>query len=147
MFHTVLPFPPCFHHHTLCYALLSLFFFSHYTQETLDFHYGKHHQAYINNLNNALSSKPVSYSAGKLEDIITQEKEGTFVYNQAAQAWNHDFFWKCLTPGGNAASGPASGPIKDAIQKHFGSYDKFKAAMTQAVVGHFGSGWAWLVQV
>ena len=107
--------------------------------ETLDYHHGKHHQAYVTNLNNML---PGSGFEGKdLETIIKTSSGGLF--NNAAQIWNHTFFWNCLAP---KAGGQPTGALATAINASFGSFDKFKEEFTKTAVGTFGSGWAWLVK-
>jgi len=105
--------------------------------ETLQFHYGKHHQAYVTNLNKLIDGTPL---AGKpLEEIILSSDGG--VFNNAAQVWNHTFYWSGLKPG---AAGP-SGALAEAIQHDCGSVDKLKEALLDAAKTQFGSGWAWLV--
>lgn len=111
----------------------------HMSQETLEFHYGKHHKTYVTNLNGLI---PGTEHEGKaLEDIVKQS-EGV-IFNNAAQIWNHTFFWECLAPNGG---GEPSGALADAISTAFGSFDAFKAAFTKTAVTTFGSGWAWLVK-
>lgn len=111
----------------------------HLSKETLEYHYGKHHQAYVNNLNNLV--KETEFATQKLEEIIMKSSGG--IFNNAAQIWNHTFYWHCLTP--NAAPGP-DGKLADAINKKFGSLDEFKKLFTQSAVTLFGSGWVWLVK-
>lgn len=106
--------------------------------ETLEYHHGKHHQAYVNNLNGLVEGKPEADMA--LEDIIMKAEGG--VFNNAAQVWNHTFYWSCLTPGG---SGKPSGKLAEAIDRDFGSFDAFKEQYSTAAGKLFGSGWAWLV--
>ncbi|MDD5564755.1 MAG: superoxide dismutase [Thermoanaerobaculaceae bacterium] len=106
--------------------------------ETVDFHYGKHHQAYVTNLNNLTAGTP--WEGKALEEIVLAAKDALF--NNAAQVWNHTFYWKGLKPGGG---GPPTGVVADAIAGAFGGFDAFKEQLTKAAVGHFGSGWAWLV--
>ena len=106
--------------------------------ETLEFHHDKHHQAYINNLNGLLDG---SEMAGKSLEEIVQSSEGA-IFNNAAQAWNHEFHWHCMTPGGG---GEPSGDVLKAIEKDFGSYDALKTEFAQAANTQFGSGWAWLI--
>jgi Fe-Mn family superoxide dismutase len=109
------------------------------SQETLEYHYGKHHAAYVNNLNNLV---PGTEWAGKsLEDIIAGSSGG--VFNNAAQVWNHTFFWNCLAPKGG---GEPTGDLADAINRSFGDYAKFKEQFINACKGQFGSGWGWLVK-
>ena len=110
----------------------------HISKETLEYHYGKHHQAYVTNLNNLI--KGTEFEGKSLEDIIKSSNGGLF--NNAAQVWNHTFYWNCLTPN---ATEP-KGALLDAINKAFGSVDAFKEKFTASCVGNFGSGWTWLVQ-
>ena len=111
----------------------------HISQETLEYHYGKHHQTYVNNLNNLIEGTEFADMA--LEDIITKSSGG--IFNNAAQVWNHTFYWNCLSPSGG---GEPSGPLADAINSKFGSFADFKEAFTKSAVGNFGSGWTWLVK-
>jgi Fe-Mn family superoxide dismutase len=111
----------------------------HISRETLEYHYGKHHQTYVTNLNNLI--KGTEFENASLEDIVKKSSGGMF--NNAAQVWNHTFYWHCLSPkGGNEAGGA----LAAAIAKKWGSYAAFKEAFTKASVGTFGSGWGWLVQ-
>ncbi len=105
--------------------------------ETFDYHYGKHHAAYVTNLNKAIADTP--YAKQSLETIIMSAEGG--VFNNAAQHWNHSFFWKCL--GANAGGNP-DGDLASAIKRDFGSFDDFKSQFATAAAGQFGSGWAWL---
>lgn len=109
------------------------------SKETLEYHYGKHHQAYVNNLNNLLPNS--SFEGQNLEEII--KKASGPLFNNAAQVWNHTFYWHCLTPKGG---GEPTGSLLAAIEKTFGSFQKFKEAFTQSAVTLFGSGWTWLVK-
>lgn len=111
----------------------------HISPETLEFHYGKHHQAYVTNLNNLIPG--TAHAEQSLEDIITSAEGG--IFNNAAQIWNHTFYWNSLSPNGG---GSPSGDIATAIDKSFGSFDSFKEQFTKAAATLFGSGWAWLVQ-
>ncbi len=111
----------------------------HLSAETLEFHYGKHHNAYVGNLNKLIIGTEFENTA--LEDIIKKSSGG--VYNNAAQIWNHTFFWNCMKPNGGAAP---TGALADAITAKWGSYDDFKAAFQASAVGNFGSGWTWLVK-
>jgi superoxide dismutase, Fe-Mn family len=111
----------------------------HMSQETLEYHYGKHHQTYVTNLNGLV--KGTEHESASLEDLIKQASGG--VFNNAAQVWNHSFFWQCLTPESYAEP---RGALLDAINHAFGSVDVFKQQFTDAAVKTFGSGWAWLVQ-
>jgi Fe-Mn family superoxide dismutase len=108
------------------------------SQETLEYHYGKHHQTYVTNLNNLIEGTEFADMA--LEDII-KKSEGP-VFNNAAQVWNHTFFWNSMKPGGG---GQPSGEVADRINSSFGSYDEFAKKFTEAATTQFGSGWAWLV--
>ena len=111
----------------------------HISGETIDFHYGKHHQAYVTNLNNMIAG--TEFADMSLEDIIRKSQGGMF--NNAAQIWNHTFYWNCLKPNGG---GEPTGKLADAINAAFGSLDKFKEEFTKTSVGTFGSGWGWLVK-
>ena len=113
----------------------------HYSQETLEFHHGKHHNAYVVNLNNL--QKGTEYEALTLEEIIKKAPNPGPVYNNAAQIWNHTFFWNCMKPQGG---GEPSGALADAINAKWGSYAAFKEAFVKSAVGNFGSGWTWLVK-
>ncbi len=107
--------------------------------ETFDYHYGKHHQAYVTNLNKLVDG---TENEGKsLEEIIASADNPSGLFNNAAQHWNHSFFWKCMTPGGG---GKPSGEVADAIDSAFGSYDDFRSQFADAAATQFGSGWAWL---
>jgi len=115
----------------------------YYSAKTFSFHHGKHHKAYVDNLNKLLPGSP--FENGSLEEIILAvagdvTKAGFF--NNAAQVWNHTFFWNCMTPGGGGAP---SGALAAKIDAAFGSYEKFAEQFKAAAVGRFGSGWAWLV--
>jgi Fe-Mn family superoxide dismutase len=109
------------------------------SERTLEFHYGKHHQAYVNNLNNLVPGS--EFENASLEDIIQKASGG--VFNNGAQVWNHTFYWHCLSPNGG---GEPAGTVKDAIFESFGSFDAFKEQFTKAAATLFGSGWAWLVK-
>ncbi len=111
----------------------------HITAETLDFHHGKHHNAYVTNLNKLLEGKAEANKS--LEDIIMSSDGG--VFNNAAQIWNHTFYWKSMKPNGG---GKPTGDLLAAITRDFGSFDKFKEEFTAAATTQFGSGWAWLVE-
>jgi Fe-Mn family superoxide dismutase len=106
--------------------------------ETLEFHHGKHHQAYVTNLNKALEGKPEATKS--LEDVILSS-DG-LVFNNAAQVWNHTFYWSSMKPNGG---GQPTGDLADAIKRDFGSFEKFGEAFSNAAATQFGSGWAWLV--
>ena len=111
----------------------------HMSAETLDYHHGKHHKAYVDNLNKLIEGKPEASKS--LEEII-KSSEGP-MFNNSAQIWNHTFFWSCMKPGGG---GLPTGDLAQAINRDFGSYEKFAEAFTTAATTQFGSGWAWLVQ-
>ncbi|HET7843171.1 MAG TPA: Fe-Mn family superoxide dismutase [Xanthomonadales bacterium] len=110
----------------------------HMSAETLDFHYGKHHQTYVTNTNNLI--KGTEMESMPLEQIVKKAQGGLF--NNAAQVWNHNFFWNSLAPKGG---GEPTGKLADAIKKAFGSFAQFKEEFTKVAIGTFGSGWAWLV--
>ncbi|MDD2744705.1 MAG: Fe-Mn family superoxide dismutase [Rhodocyclaceae bacterium] len=112
----------------------------HMSAETFDYHYSKHHQAYVTNLNNLI--KGTEYETLDLEAIVKKAPAGG-VYNNAAQVWNHTFFWNCLTPNGGGAP---KGALAAAIDAKWGSLDAFKTAFQTSAVGNFGSGWTWLVK-
>lgn len=111
----------------------------HISAETLDYHYGKHHQAYVTNLNNLI--KGTDNENLDLVAIIKKSQGG--VFNNAAQIWNHTFYWNSLSPKGG---GEPEGKLADAIKKSFGGFAQFKEEFGKIAVGTFGSGWAWLVQ-
>lgn len=111
----------------------------HMSAETLEYHYGKHHAAYVTNLNKLIPG--TEYASMPLEEIIRKSSGG--VFNNAAQVWNHTFFWNCLSPNGG---GEPSGTLADAIRSTFGSFAQFKEKFSAAAVTTFGSGWAWLVR-
>jgi Fe-Mn family superoxide dismutase len=111
----------------------------HMSAETFDFHYSKHHQAYVTNLNNLI--KGTEFENANLEDIIKKASGG--IYNNAAQVSNHTFFWSCMKPNGGGAP---TGALADAINKKWGTLDDFKKAFQTSAVGNFGSGWTWLVK-
>jgi len=119
----------------------------HISAETLDFHHGKHHATYVTNLNKLLEGTGLDKLP--LEELIVNGIEKvsadkrTGVYNNAAQVYNHTFYWNCMKPSGG---GKPSGKLAEAITKSFGSFDNFKETFTKTAVGHFGSGWAWLVK-
>lgn len=111
----------------------------HISEETLDFHYGKHHQTYVTNLNNLI--KGTEFENADLESIIKKSSAG--IYNNSAQVWNHTFFWHSMKPNGGSAP---TGKLADAINAKWGSFDAFKTAFQASAVGNFGSGWTWLVK-
>ena len=112
----------------------------HISAETIDFHYGKHHQAYVNNLNNMTQGKPEANQS--LEELIRTAAPGG-LFNNAAQVWNHTFYWNSMSPSGGGAP---SGDVASAINGVWGGFDQFRDAFSAAAGGHFGSGWAWLVK-
>lgn len=109
------------------------------SQETLEYHYGKHHRAYVDKLNSLIKGSP--FEKNTLEEIIMQS-DGV-IFNNAAQSWNHTFYWHSMSPGGG---GTPTGDLALAIKTHFGSLETFKETFTNSAIGHFGSGWVWLVQ-
>lgn len=111
----------------------------HISQETIEYHYGKHHSTYVNNLNNLI--KGTNFQGKKLEEIIKNAQGG--IFNNAAQVWNHTFYWHCLAPN---AGGEPTGKIAEAINQQFDSFEKFKQQFTDAAIKNFGSGWTWLVK-
>ena len=111
----------------------------HISAETLEYHYGKHHKAYVDNLNKMIEG--TEFADMSLEDIVRKSQGGMF--NNAAQVWNHTFYWNCMSPDGG---GEPTGKLADAINAAFGDFEKFKEEFTKTAVGTFGSGWGWLVQ-
>ncbi len=111
----------------------------HISKETLEFHYGKHHQTYVTNLNNLI--KGTEFENASLEDIVKKSSGG--VFNNAAQIWNHTVYWNSLSPKGG---GKPAGALAAAIDAKWGSFDAFKEAFTKSAVGNFGSSWTWLVK-
>ena len=111
----------------------------HISAETLEYHYGKHHQTYVTNLNNLI--KGTEFADASLEEIIMKASGGLF--NNAAQVWNHTFYWNCLSPNGG---GEPSGDLMAAINSTFGSFDEFKQKFATSCATNFGSGWTWLVK-
>jgi Fe-Mn family superoxide dismutase len=109
----------------------------HISQETLEYHYGKHHQTYVTNLNKLTDDNADGRS---LEDVVTSADGGLF--NNAAQVWNHTFYWSSMAPGGGGAP---DGAVAEALGSAFGGYDGFREAFADAATTQFGSGWAWLV--
>ncbi|MCU0897114.1 MAG: superoxide dismutase [Fe] [Burkholderiales bacterium] len=112
----------------------------HISKETMEFHYGKHHQAYVTNLNNLV--KGTEFESAGLEEIVKKAPAGG-IFNNAAQVWNHTFFWHSMKPGGG---GQPAGKLGDAINRKWGSFEAFKEAFGKSAVGNFGSGWTWLVK-
>jgi len=111
----------------------------HISEETLEFHYGKHHQTYVTNLNNLVPG--TEFEGASVEELVMRTSGG--IFNNAAQVWNHTFYWNSLSPNGG---GEAEGALAEAINAKFGSFAEFKAAFTKCAVTTFGSGWAWLVK-
>ena len=111
----------------------------HVSAETIEYHYGKHHQTYVTNLNNLVPG--TEFEGLSLEDIVKKSSGG--IFNNAAQVWNHSFYWNCLSPNGGGAP---TGGLANAIDRTFGSFEEFKEAFTKCAVTPFGSGWAWLVK-
>ena len=111
----------------------------HISQETLEYHHGKHHNTYVVNLNNLVPG--TEFEGKSLEEIIKTSTGG--VFNNAAQIWNHTFYWHCLSPNGG---GEPTGALADAINKAFGSFAEFKDTFTKSAIGNFGSSWTWLVK-
>jgi len=111
----------------------------HMSKETFEYHHGKHHQAYVTNLNNLVPG--TEFAGLSLEDIV--RKSSGPIFNNAAQVWNHTFFWSCMKPAGG---GEPQGALAAAINTKWGSYAAFKEAFTKSAVGNFGSGWTWLVK-
>ena len=111
----------------------------HISQKTLEFHYGKHHAGYVTNLNKLIAGTP--FENKSLDEIVKTSQGGMF--NNAAQVWNHTFYWNCMTP--NPKKAQPTGKLMDAIVRDFGSFDAFKEKFINACVTLFGSGWAWLV--
>ncbi|MGZ4958261.1 MAG: superoxide dismutase [Fe] [Methylomonas sp.] len=111
----------------------------HISAETIEYHYGKHHQTYVTNLNNLVPG--TEFEGLSLEEIVKKSSGG--IFNNAAQVWNHTFYWNCLSPNGG---GEPTGGLAHAIERTFGSFEKFKEEFTKTAVTTFGSGWAWLVK-
>ncbi len=111
----------------------------HISAETLEFHYGKHHKTYVDKLNGLVGGTDMENKS--LEEVVKASEGGLF--NNAAQTWNHTFYWHCLSPNGGGAP---TGKLGEAIDAAFGSFDKFKEDFTASAIGNFGSGWTWLVQ-
>jgi Fe-Mn family superoxide dismutase len=112
----------------------------HISRETLEYHYGKHHQAYVTNLNNLIQG--TAFEKLSLEQIVKEAPAGA-IFNNAAQVWNHTFYWNSLSPQGG---GEPSGKLAEAVRNKWGSFEAFKEAFSKAAVGNFGSGWTWLVK-
>ena len=112
----------------------------HISKETIEFHYGKHHNAYVTNLNNLIEG--TEYADLTLEEIIKKAPAGG-LFNNAAQVWNHSFYWNCLSPNGG---GKPSGSLATAIDDAFGSFESFQEKFTTSAATNFGSGWTWLIK-
>ena len=115
----------------------------HISEETINYHYGKHHKAYVDKLNGQIEG--TQWDKADLEEIICSSKEenNQGVFNNSAQVWNHTFYWRCLSPQGG---GIPKGALLSAIEKAFGSFDEFKDNFSAKAMSQFGSGWAWLVK-
>jgi Fe-Mn family superoxide dismutase len=111
----------------------------HISEETMEYHYGKHHQTYVTNLNNLI--KGTEFENASLEEIIKKSSAG--IYNNSAQIWNHTFFWSSMKPNGG---GTPTGALADAINEKWGSFEDFKKTFQASAIGNFGSGWTWLVK-
>ncbi len=111
----------------------------HISAETIEYHYGKHHKAYIDNINRLIAG--TEFKKMSLEETIQKSSGG--IFNNAAQVWNHTFYWNCISPEGG---GEPTGELENAITKQFGSFVQFKEEFTSAAATLFGSGWAWLVK-
>jgi Fe-Mn family superoxide dismutase len=114
----------------------------HISAETMEYHYGKHHKTYVTNLNNLIPG--TQFEKMSLEEIIKNSQGG--VFNNAAQVWNHTFYWHSLSPQKSGGGAEPHGKLAQAINETFGSYEKFKEEFTKTAIGTFGSGWAWLVK-
>jgi len=113
------------------------------SRETLEFHYGKHHQAYVTNLNNLVAGS--EFEAVSLEEVVKKSSGG--IFNNAAQIWNHTFYWNSLSPnGGGEPDGESCSRLRDALHDKWGSVAAFKEAFSKSAAGNFGSGWTWLVK-
>jgi Fe-Mn family superoxide dismutase len=115
----------------------------HISARTLEFHHGKHHATYVTNLNNLTKDTPLAtHSLEQVIESVHGDAAKVGIFNNAAQVWNHTFYWHCMKPGGGGAP---TGEVAQAIDQAFGSYDKFKDEFKTACVSQFGSGWGWLV--
>jgi Fe-Mn family superoxide dismutase len=110
-----------------------------FSRETLEYHHGKHHASYVKKLNRLIEN--TEYANQSLEDIIRTAEDA--VFNNAAQVWNHSFYWQCLSPDGG---GVPDSEVAQAIEREFSSFDDFREQFTRTATGHFGSGWAWLIR-
>jgi Fe-Mn family superoxide dismutase len=113
----------------------------HVSKETLEYHYGKHHKAYVDKLNAGVEG--TNFAKMGLDDVVRESVRDPKIFNNAAQAWNHTFYWNCLSPHGG---GEPKGALAAAVTKGFGSFAELNRLFTEAAVGHFGSGWAWLIK-
>ncbi|MEM1244649.1 MAG: Fe-Mn family superoxide dismutase [Pseudomonadota bacterium] len=111
----------------------------HISKETLEYHYGKHHKTYVDNLNKLIPD--TEFADASLEEIVKNAQGG--VFNNAAQVWNHTFYWHCMSPKGGGAP---DGELAKHIDQHFGSFEQFKEQFSKTAITTFGSGWAWLVK-
>ena len=111
----------------------------HISEETLNYHYGKHHKGYVDKLNGQIPG--TEWEKARLEEIVKSSQGG--IFNNSAQVWNHSFYWNCLSPQGG---GTPPKPLAEAIERHFSSFEKFKEQFTAVALAQFGSGWAWLVK-
>jgi Fe-Mn family superoxide dismutase len=109
------------------------------SRETIEYHYGKHHQTYVTNLNNLIPG--TEFENASLEEIVKNSSGG--IFNNAAQIWNHTFYWNCFSPQGG---GEPSGPLADAINGAFGSFSEFQKQFAKSAATNFGSGWTWLIK-
>jgi Fe-Mn family superoxide dismutase len=109
------------------------------SRETIEYHYGKHHQTYVTNLNNLIPG--TEFENASLEEIVKKSSGG--IFNNAAQVWNHTFYWNCFSPQGG---GEPDGSLADVINETFGSFEEFKKLFTKSATTNFGSGWTWLVK-
>ena len=135
---------PAFKQDPLPYSLDALA--PHISAETLDFHYNKHHAGYVAKLNAFVQANP-QYAKKSLQDLTALDPSTVpaGLYNNAAQTWNHTFYWQSMTPQKLGGGGQPSGPLKEAIERKFGSFEVFKQKFSDLAGGHFASGWAWLV--
>ena len=111
----------------------------HISEETLEYHYGKHHATYVKKLNKQIEG--TEFESATLEEIISKASGG--IFNNGAQVWNHSFYWNCMSPDGG---GEPEGSLADAIKKAFNSIDEFRQQFSDSAAGNFGSGWTWLVK-
>ena len=112
----------------------------HISEETLDYHYGKHHKGYVDKLNHLIVG--TEWEKSDLANIVKNCTVGG-IFNTSAQTWNHNFYWECLSPHGGSSP---KGTLAGAIEKHYGSFEEFKKQFTAVALSHFGSGWAWFLK-